>query len=265
MKLLRKYLAVVEITVRSRMAYLGEQLLSGFSVLIFMVVFVALWRTTFAVQGAERVDGYTLPQMIWYLVATEAIVLSLPRIHATIEGEVKGGDLAIRLNKPYSYLLFHYAATLGDALLRLASILLVGGLTAYLLVGPIPFRWEGVVPLLLLYISTQALNFCWNATIGLCAFWVEDVLGIFLVLDKIKWLLGGFLLPVELYPDVLKALVKVLPFHHMIGGPAHLFVQFSWEGALELGLAQLAWLPVLALMCGSVYRLGVRKVDVNGG
>ncbi|WP_374712472.1 ABC transporter permease [Symbiobacterium terraclitae] len=263
-RIARKYAEVCRIALRSAWAYVWNQLLSTLFLVVVLYVFVQLWRVTFAAQGAV-IDGYTLPEMIWYLVATEAIILSFPRVHAVLEQEVKGGDLALRLSKPYAYLGFHYATFLGEALVKLAVMLLVGGTTARLMVGPIPFRWEAAPVLLLLYLTTHALNFFYIAAVGLLAFWVEEVIGLHLLFDKLKWILGGMLIPVQLYPEAVRRLVDWLPFRHMIGGPAELFVHFSWSGAAELLLNQALWLAVFGLVCAGIYRRGVRRVDLNGG
>lgn len=260
-----KYAEVAAITLRSAWAYLWNQLISMLFLGIIIFVFVQLWRATFAGQGDAVINGFTLPEMIWYLVATEAIVWSLPRIHAVLEQEVKGGDLALRLNKPYSYLGFHYASFLGEALMKLVISLVVGGLVAYLSVGGFAFRWEAVPVLMLLYLTTHGLNFFYIAAIGLAAFWVEEVVGLYLIFDRLKWILGGLLIPVNLYPDAVKRLVLLLPFRHMLGGPANLFVKFSWPAAGELLLHQLVWLLIFGLLCNLIYRLGVRRVDLNGG
>ncbi|MFZ5816236.1 MAG: ABC transporter permease [Bacillota bacterium] len=261
---LLKYVEVASITMRSAWAYLWNQLIANIFLIVVIFVFVQLWKVTYATQG-EEINGFRLAEMIWYLVATEAIVLSLPRIHQVLEQEVKGGDLALRLNKPYSYLAFHYASFLGEALLKLVTLLLVGGGTAYLLVGGFGFRWEAAPLLVLLYLTTHALNFFFIASIGLMAFWVEEVVGLYLLFDRLKWILGGMLIPIEVYPDAVRRLVEWLPFRHMIGGPARLFVKFEWAAAGELLLNQLVWLVIFGLICNGIFRLGVRRVDLNGG
>lgn len=261
---LLKYAEVARITIRSAWAYLWNQLISSAFLVIVLYVFVQLWKTTYAAEG-EVINGFTLPEMIWYLVATEAIVLSLPRIHAVLEQEVKDGDLALRLNKPYSYLGFHYASFLGEALLKLATMLLVGGATAYLLVGGFDFRWEAAPLLLVVYLVTHLINFFYIGTIGLLAFWVEEVFGLVLLFDRMKWILGGMLIPIQVYPDGVRQIVELLPFQYMIGGPARLFIHFTWEGAGQLLINQLIWTLLFGLLCNGVYRLGVRRVDLNGG
>lgn len=260
-----KYIEVARTNVRSQWAYLWDQLLSTFHLVIIMFVFVQLWKVTYGSTSSEAFAGYSLAEVIWYLVATEAIITSLPRIHAILDAEVKDGDLAIRLNKPYNYLLFHYSTFLGEGLVRLGTTMLTGGLTAYLLVGGFAFRWEALPVLVVVYITTQAMHFCYNASVGLCAFWMEDTAGLFLLTDRLKWIFGGFLMPIELYPDAARRIVELLPFRHMIAGPARLFVKFEWAGLGHLLLSQTVWLLIFGLLCAGIYQLGVRRVDVNGG
>lgn len=264
-KALLKYVEVARTNLRSRWAYIWDQLLSTFHLVIIMFVFVQLWRVTYAAAPSSSFSGYTLPEIVWYLVATEAIITSLPRIHDVLQNEVKDGDLAVRLNKPYNYLLFHYSSYVGDGLMRLCTQLLVGGLTAYVLVGGFEFHWEAIPALLVVYLTTQVLHFFYGATIGLAAFWMEDVVGLYFIFDRAKWILGGFLLPIEIYPDAVRKVVEVLPFRHMIAGPASLFVKFEWAAVGELLASQALWAVIFGLVCIGVYRLGVRRVDVNGG
>ncbi len=264
-KVALKYFEVVRIGLRSRFAYIWDQLLSTVQIGLFMFVFVQLWRVTYKAGGGAPINGFAMNEMIWYLVATEGIILSLPRIHATMEAEVKSGDLAIRLNKPYSYLMFHFSGFAGEALVRLVTLLFTGGLVTYLLVGGFDFQWQAVPVLLLVYLLTLGLHFAYNATVGLAAFWVEDVAGLFFIVDRIKWVLGGMLLPIEVFPDAIRRVAEALPFQYMIGGPARLFVKWDGAQALHLVLAQGLWVLIFGLICWSVYRLGVRRVDVNGG
>lgn len=262
---LLKYLEVARITLRSRFAYIWDQLLSTVQLALFMFVFVQLWKVTFAAEGGALISGYSFEEMIWYLVMTESIILSLPRIHATIEAEVKGGDLALRLNKPYNYLLFHYAAYLGEGLMRLVTLVLVGGTAVYWMIGGIDLQWRALPVFLVVYLVTQALHFCYSALMGLAAFWVEDVSGLYFIWDRVKWVMGGMLLPIEVFPDTVRRVAEALPFRYMIGGPARLFVKYEAAAALGLLQSQILWVAVFGGLCWVVYRLGVRRVDLHGG
>lgn len=80
--------------------------------------------------------GFTLTDMIWYLAMIESIALS--RAHIQISEEVKSGDLAYALCKPY----------------QAARIVLL---------TVIPAALMGSVP------ASLFRSFSWTALVGLCA------------------------------------------------------------------------------------------------
>ncbi|MBE3589905.1 MAG: hypothetical protein IMW98_03650 [Firmicutes bacterium] len=62
-----KYGAITRIQAMAGLAYWAEQAVRGLHLFLIIVVFVQLWRTTYAATGAQRIAGSTLPQMIGYL------------------------------------------------------------------------------------------------------------------------------------------------------------------------------------------------------
>lgn len=267
-----KLAAIAQITLRSRFRYLWDMIGSTLFLAVVMFVFVRLWTVTYqssTESGGNIKDvalaGFSLAQMIWYLVATETIIMSMTPIHRLIEREIRDGDVAIRLNKPYSFLGFHWSVFLGEGMLKACILILVGGAVAALMVGGVSFSLLNVPALAVTYILTSTLNFFFGAMIGLLAFWTEDVTGFYFIFDRVKWLLGGFLMPITLFPDWLLRIVEWLPFSLMIYQPARLAVQFDWVIWAELSMKQVALALVLWLLAQGMYRLGVRRLDVNGG
>ena len=258
---------------RSRLRYLWDLMGSTVFLAVVMFVFVRLWRVTFesaAVTGngtmsGARIADMSLAQMIWYLVATETIIMSMLPIHRYIEKEIKDGDVAIRLNKPYSFLGYHWSVFIGESLLKAAILVLVGGAVALISVGRIDFHWLAIPALLITFVMTATLNFMYGALIGLMAFWTEDVSGFYFIFDRLKWLLGGFLMPITLFPDWLQAATAWLPFSLMIFRPAKLAVDFNWATWADVSVRQLGLIVIMGLITQGVYRLGIRRLDVNGG
>jgi ABC-2 type transport system permease protein len=264
---LQKFWAVMQVTLRSRVRYLGDLWGSAFFILVVMYVFIELWRVTYA-QGGDAsglVAGFSLTQMIWYLVATETIIMSMIPIHRHIENEIKNGDVAIRLNKPYSFLGWHAAVFLGEGALKALVLAGMGGVAAFWAVGFPSFQASQVPALLLSFVLTAMLNFLWGAMIGLLAFWTEDVTGFYFVFDRLKWLMGGFLMPITLFPGWMQDFVAWSPFPLMIYEPARMAIDFSWAKWFDVSSRQLGLLVLLSLMAWGMYRAGVRRLDVNGG
>jgi ABC-2 type transport system permease protein len=260
-----KLFEIAKITLRSRFRYLWDMLGSTLFLAVVMFVFNRLWTVTYESGGSKTLAGFTLDQMIWYLVATETIIMSMTPIHRHIEREIREGDVAIRLNKPYSFLGFHWSVFIGEGILKASILIVIGGSVAMAMNGPIPFQVLSIPALMVTFLLTATLSFIYGAMIGLLAFWTEDVTGFYFIFDRIKWLLGGFLMPITLFPDWLFKIVEWLPFSLMIFRPASLAVKFDWSTWADLSIRQLGLILIMGAIAQGIYRLGVRRLDVNGG
>lgn len=259
----RKYAGIFSITVRQQWAYPLEQVLSNVFLLIILYVFTQLWKATLG--DRDSIEGYTLAQLMWYMLLAEGIHLSQIRVNLDIDREVRSGDIAYRLNKPVSYLLYYYAEFLGRGAVRLAVILVTGGALVWWLVGPPPLIAAALPAVLLAVLISHTISFCINAGVGLLAFWTEDSSGPWLLIDRLRMILGGLLMPIEVFPDFIAQVARWLPFQYLIYGPARLSLIYSPAAALSLYGHQALWLAVFGTVLALLYRRGVREVSVSGG
>jgi ABC-2 type transport system permease protein len=259
-----KYLAVARMALATGIAYRGDYFFRSIFLVVVMFVFMVLWRTTYAVTGEAVIEGYTLRDMIWYLAITETIIASRPRLAGRIDTEVKSGSLAYTLGRPYNYVLFQFAQSAGDIAARaLVSFAVAGGMAA-LLVGAPPFglRDLGVfLPVLLLALT---LDFFITMPVGLLAFWVEETSPFIFLQDRLLMLLGGMMLPLEIFPPLLRRIAGWLPMSLIVYAPARTLAgeKMPWGPVIA---AQVAWLTVSVVVCGFVFRAGVKKVNLHGG
>ncbi len=261
---MRKYLAIFQVTLINSLAYPGELIGRSLLILPFMWIFYQLWQVTFAAAGVEQINGLTLGMTMWYLMLAETIELSRPRLANTISDSVKDGSIAYILGKPYDFLLYQYSTAMGETLFRAAMNALVGGALVWALVGapPDPRGWPLVLAALF---GAWTVNFCITALIGLSAFIVEDINAFMWIYQKLVFILGGLLIPLDFYPGWLQTIAKALPFSAMLYGPARLFVEPSLPAFLStLGL-QLAWVAALSLLLIAFYRHSLTQLTVNGG
>jgi ABC-2 type transport system permease protein len=260
-----KYLAVGRITLATQAAYRSEMLLRTLFLAMILYVFVQLWSVTYEAMGQRVVAGFSVAQMIWYLMLTESILLSRPRMTLEIDAEVRAGDIAYQLIRPYDYVLFRLARYLAERLLRLGICLAVGTGLALLYVGPVRLEAGGVAAALLVLALGTLIDFAGSVAIGLCAFWVEDTQPLTLLYDRAIMLLGGLLLPLELFPDWLAALLAALPFQLLLYAPARLVVSGDLA-PLPGALAMLAvTLAAMAGLVALVHGRAVRRLHANGG
>ncbi|MCA9728258.1 MAG: ABC-2 family transporter protein [Candidatus Eisenbacteria bacterium] len=265
-RLLRKTVAVAEVTVASQLAYVGEQLVRTIFLVLILYTFTQLWNATNRFQDVEAVTGLSIAQLIWYLVFTESILLSAPGLRGTqVDEDVKSGDLAYRLAKPIPYPFFQLGADVGSRVFRFAINLVVGCLVALVVVGPIRLSPLSVAAAVGLTLTVFVADWVWIFSISLLSFWVEDTFGLHLLYRRLLMLLGGMLLPLEAYPEWLAAICRKLPFAYLVYHPSRLFVQHEPSGFGHARLMVLLIGVVGLLPLWTLYRFGLRRVSAQGG
>jgi len=258
-----KYAAVFATCVRNQLAYVGEWALRGVFLAMVLFIFLQLWAATY--QGRPTIGGLTLPQMLWYLAITESIVLSRPRINQNVDREVRTGEIAYTLVRPYSYAGYHFATYLGERLLRFATTLTIGAVLALVYVGPVPLTPLRAAAGALTLALAMCIDFLFSFGIGLLAFWTEDTSSISLIYDRLVMLLGGMLLPLSAFPPAIGAIAAVLPFSALVYGPAGVVLGAAGSTFVGLLIQQTVTLSVAGLCIWLLYRAAMRRVSANGG
>jgi ABC-2 type transport system permease protein len=261
---LRKYAPVAWTTAQSSLAYPTQILVRLGFMAVVMVVFSQLWAATFAGAGSELLGGYSYAQIMWYLVITETVAMA-PRIDLQIDTEIRTGDVAYKLVKPYSYLRYHLAGYVGECAARLPLTFAVGTAVALAAGGPGAIPWLGLVPGLVTLGLALLLTFTFEVLIGLAALWFEETSPFFWIYQKLTFTVGGLFLPFELFPDWLRTIAEKLPLAWMLYGPGSVMVHPSWQRFGEVLLGQLIWLALMAGLILLLFRRGTRQLAVHGG
>jgi ABC-2 type transport system permease protein len=203
--------------------------------------------------------------MIWYLTITESISLSGPLVWKAVDEDVRTGSLAGQLTKPIAYPLYRFAVTMGERIMRLGMNFAAGVVIATTLVGWVPLSTQGVLLFAIALPMALILDFLANFIVGLGAFWLEDTSGLALIYSRTSWILGGMLIPIDLFPSWLRSIVQVLPFSSMYYGPARLFVDPSMAKLIDVILRQTVACAVFYVCVALIYRAALRRVFANGG
>ncbi len=261
---MRKYIAVFKINLLNGLAYPGELLTRSVIILLFMWIFYQLWRITFDSAGTTAINGLTLRDTIWYLLLAEVLELGRPRLARVISQQVKDGSIAYLLSKPYDFLLYQLASGLGESLPRMLMLFVLGGGATWALAGKPPPALNWLVALVPLA-GAWLLHFCFNALIGLAAFVAEEVASFEWIYQKLVFILGGMLIPLDFYPGWLQTVSRSLPFAYMMYAPARLFVRPEAGLYAQILAGQAFWLVVMGGLLALAFARGVRRLAINGG
>jgi ABC-2 type transport system permease protein len=260
-----KYWAVFRVSVASSLAYITEIIFRAVMLVALMVIFVQLWQTTYSSQGARHLGDFSMRDIIWYLALVETLATSVPPLNRRIDGEVRSGDLAYLLGRPCNYVLYNYARYLGERVVRLAMAGCVASALALLFVGPPPVSIWGALAAPLVIVLSISIDFAALFAIGLLAFWTEETEPFALIYSRLVLVLGGVLVPLELFPEPLGSIARVLPFSALLYGPARTIIKFDAAQFVGLLAQQGVTLAVLSLIVAGVYHLASRRVNINGG
>ena len=234
---------------------------AGAFYLMVTSVLAALWSTAADANGGSIV-GYSSAALVWYVATSEAATIALPlRLIETVGDDIGSGRVETELLRPVSVLGLRVAVEVGTMLPRLAVCVALGGGLASIVAGapPDPLGLALAAPALVLAV---VLNLVAQHAFAAGAFWVRDAKGTWFLYQKLVFVLGGMLIPLEVLPAWLEATAKLLPFMAMAYVPARLASGHvePWLLALQVG-----WLVVLWVLATRAFAAGERHRMRVGG
>src|SRR5450432_375918 len=265
-----KYWAVVSIAMAqakaARAAFVGR--LAFYALLL--VMYARIWRMV-GQHGSLGVFGRG--DLIWYLAVTEWIALSQPPLVTDIEADIRSGNISYLLPRPVSYLWLRFSEALGTLLVRMLVLGVFGFGLSWLLTGVSEgaragLPSGGLLALIcgaLTAVVAATLNLIFCAIIGLSAFFLEDTSPVYWVWQKLSFVFGGLMFPLDIYPPVMRSIANVTPFPSLLYAPGRIAIgaepAFVWRTVIVLA----AW-TIFAVACAHfAFRRALRALEINGG
>ena len=257
-----KYLFVARTSLTAQLAYVWDLVGRSLFFVIVLLVFHQLWSAS--IEGTAL--GLDANQLVWYLVATEVIMLSTPSGRALgVDKDIKSGNIAYLINRPYNYPLFMLGRYWGETLASMLTNIIIGTITALILVGPPPITPSSLPALGLVITMAVSLKFFITMLISLTAFWVEESGPFHWIYSKLLFTIGGLFVPLEFFPGWLHQVAQTLPFSLMLYAPARLMVDWNPSSFWSIVGRQFLWLAVATVLTQLIFTRGVKKLNVHGG
>lgn len=263
---MRKYAVIYQSVLMENLQYAANVAMGFFTYFVFIYIFIRLWGYMYQTPG-ELIAGYTKEQMIWYVMMTEMLYFgsNAGSVAGEVARDIRGGNIAYLVNKPYHYTLYILAKYTGEWSVRLPMYAALAVVIGTVMVGPLPrFRLITLPVMVLCVILGITINAVFKLCISLFSFWIEDTAPFQWLYNKLI-LVVGIMFPVEIFPKALQPLLKLTPIYTVCYGPAKLIVDFSPAKCLEILAAQVVYLACGVALMFLIYRKGVRKLYVNGG
>ncbi len=250
----------------------GAGILAGPSVLAGRCIFYAFLLTVLSTfwdkVAHERAPGgmaHLLPLggLALYIGVTEWVTLGTPSIHLRLEDDIRSVGLEARLLRPKSHLLMRLGEGVGAMLVRIGAIGAVA-LTLLALSGRPGLPLAIYPALLAVGVLGGVVGVLNLALVGLCAFWLKRTLPVYLVNQKLSFVLGGLLAPITLYPGWLRHIGSLSPYAAQLYWPAALTITPTADTFARAAASQLVWIAILGLAVLGLWTLGLRKVLREG-
>ncbi len=263
---MKKYLNIFKAEFMSSLQYIFNYVFGSLTFLIFVVTFYYVWQAIYS-NPNELLNGYTMQQMVWYLTITEVIYVSTKasKLCKDVNLDVKSGNITYNLNKPYSYISFTLFKQLGKSIIQLLIYMLIALVVVSILLGKIPEI--SFVQLLLVFVTcllAQIITSLLIIFIGLVSFYMGDSTPLYWLYSKFL-ILVGVIFPIEFFPEAIQKVLIYTPIYVTAYGPAKLFVDFSFDGFINIFLAQIVYIFIAYGLCAALYNSGAKRLNVNGG
>lgn len=263
---MKKYLYIYKATFIENLSYVMPIILRLINFFIMMFVFLNLWNYMYS-DGTQIINGYTKQQMMWYVLIAEVLWFSTRNKILTneISQDIKSGNIAYNINKPYNYVFYIISKHLGEITMKFIAFIIIGIITGLCFIGPIQgFRLVDMPFMIISVILGILINSILRIAISIISFWIEDSTPFHWVYDKMILVLGT-MFPIEMFPPILRPIMKCTPILVVTYGPAKLIINFTIKTFIEILIAQILYLIISVAIVMILYKKGVKKLNVNGG
>ncbi len=264
-----KCLTVLKLVLIERLAYRLNFFLQVLSGVLTSLIILFLWMAVYRGNSVASLGGYTLPEMITYLLGGGLIntfILTTAENNETSQS-IADGTLSGLLVLPFSPYWVWFFRDMGTKLflffLGLASYVAVSLVFRDFLLFPNPmYRWMLFALAVAMGVLLQFLFF---EGLSLLAFWVENTYGIRFTMRVILEITGGAIIPLSFFPSILQTVIFALPFPYLIYLPMMIYLGKMPADEIAGALARMGlWIIGLAAVNVVLWRQGIRRYVAMG-
>ena len=263
---MRKYISIFKMSMSDNFQGIEALFFKFLSYFVNMFVLSNVWKYIYS-DPNRVINGYTLVQMVWYILFADTISYGASRIVVDeIQNDVVTGTIAYKINKPYKYVLYIFTRSFADSLIRTSLYFIVSIVIGILYVGPLNINLTigSLFAIALTFILSVVITNLIKITITLISFWTEDSEPFHWIYNK-TILIFGIFFPIEMFPLIIQKILVYTPVYTTVYGPAKLALDFSYSTLSSVLVAQIIYVIVVSIICGLIFRKGVKNLNVNGG
>lgn len=179
--------------------------------------------------------------------------------------QIRQGEFSNLLLRPINPLHHWAVMAMGSKWLRLVLLLPTLGTAAYVLDARYALDPLNVGLFIVALFNGWLLSFFIQYMNGLLAFWITQAVAVFDLWFGLWSLFSGYLIPLELMPEVVQRLAFWLPFRYQLAVPLEIILGRLHGTDLWIGIAmQIIWIAIAYALCRVMWQRGLKKYSAVG-
>jgi ABC-2 type transport system permease protein len=267
------YLAIVAARFRTLLQYRAAAAGGAFTQTFFGLMRIMILEAFY--RSSAHAPPLGVSEMVGYVWLGQATFALFPwNTDPDVRESVRSGNVAYELCRPLDLYALWFSRTLAwrtaPMLLRLIPMAVLAMLVLPLVgldewqLRP-PAAAAGLAWLAAM-LGAVLLSCALTAVMNISLMWTVSGNGIATLAGGLIALLGGLIIPLQLFPDWAKPVVYALPFAGVLDFPARLYTgNLPPSAVVWVAAHQLAWITVLVAIGRMALARGARRIVVQGG
>lgn len=259
---------VIKNVINSNATYKFNVFLNMINILFTISIQVAIWKAIFKEDMVYRTSGYSidLAYMIMYVIISSFMGIFVnTNVIERINDKIKSGEISIDLIRPISFNSLLFSESIGIVAFNFITqgpILVLVFFVFHVSVGNYYLGIFFFISLIFSMIVYYLISFC----LGMIGFWYLEIWHLRRVLDGFIKIFSGAVIPLVFFPEGLIHIIKIIPFRCLYDIPISIMMNGeSVFSKLHLLGIQCIWIIVLYFLQMGIYKIGIKKVEVQGG
>lgn len=263
---MKTYVDYIVIGMKEHLIYPGSVWAKLFAKIIYLYLQFSIWNALF-IQKNQINPLLNKEETLRYIIV--ATIISTFIECNTIEwinNQIRTGNIAMELIRPMDFRKMVFSRHIGDTAIKVLFYCIPLSVLVTVIINKPLLCIAQILPGLLSVGLAYCIQFLYALIIGLLAFWLIVTWPLNMLLNAIYKLLSGVWIPVTMFPEFLYKLNCFLPFRAIYAIPVTILTsRMKGQDVLENIIIQLIWIIVLFCIMELVWKIGKKKLIVQGG
>lgn len=257
-----RYVKIFILNFQYVLAHRERPLIFVFTYVFSSLLFLAFMRGVFDQNGSINNWTFSTVTSYYFLLIPAAGTLMTHPEYAIVRDDIEKEGLASRLLKPFSYYWQRFYIEIPVRIFQSIVGIIIFFLLSAIFGNFLIFNLSSIQILLIIVMAALAYMICFTFKMitAIMALWTTDNRGLKELVEILIITFAGYIVPINLLPEVLEKIAYLLPFPYIIYFPV-IAVQgkLSIQALINVIGIQIFWLIVLSLFFNYTWKRGLMR------